>query len=182
MGPLTIEPHVRNALQSFKTAVQPQSCPAPLPQRIISVMERADANLICKLITEVQLDWGPPETSNDPVYIKHSISMVHVELLGPNELVKPDKGRLGLYDMEPGAEYGIRTHPTEEIYIMLADDVGWKGCNAQYALHLPGERPYHPLMMPHASHTHAVAFLSVYEWHGDLSTDSYVYEGIPLDR
>ena len=36
--------------------------------------------------------------------------------------------------------------------------------------------------MPHASHTRVVAFLSVYAWRGDLFTDSYVYEGIRLDR
>jgi len=83
-GPLTIEPQVRNALQSSKTAVKPQIFPALLPQCVINVMERADANPICKLITEMQFHWGPPETSNDPIYIKHSTSKVHVELLGPN--------------------------------------------------------------------------------------------------
>jgi hypothetical protein len=37
-------------------------------------------------------------------------------------------------------------------------------------------------MMPHASRTHEVAFLSVYAWYGDLSTDNYVYEGIPSNK
>ena len=84
--------------------------------------------------------------------------------------------------MKPGAEYGIRTHAAEEIYIMLAGDIDWKRYNAPYALHLPGEQSYHPSMMPHESRTHKVAFLSVYAWRGDLFTDSYVYEGIRLDR
>ena len=180
-GPLTIESQVRSALQSSKATFGPQSCRAPLPQAFINVMERADANPICKLITEMQFNWAPPQTSSHPLYIKHSISKVHVELLGPNGLIKSDEVRLGLYDMKPGAEYGIRTHAAEEIYIMLAGDVDWKCCDATYAPHLPGERSHHPSMMPHASRTHG-AFLSVYAWHGDLSTDSYVYEGIPSNR
>ena len=71
----------------------------------------------------MQFNWPPPETSNDPLYIKHSISKVHVELLGPNGLVKSDKVRLALYGMKPGAEYEIRTHVAEEIYIIPAGDV-----------------------------------------------------------
>ena len=181
-GPLAIESHVRHALQSSKTNVKPQSCPAPLPQSFINVMERADANPICKLITEMQFHWAPPETSSDPLYIKHSISKVHVELLGPNGLVKSDRVRLGLFGMKPDSEYGIRKHAAEEIYIMLAGDVDWKRRDAPYAIHLPGERSYHPSMMPHASRTREVAFLSVYAWYGDLSTDSYVYEGIPSNK
>ena len=127
-------------------------------------------------------NWAPPETSNDTLYIKHSISKVHVELLGPNGLVKSDKVCFGLYGIKPGAEYRIRTHAAEEIYIMLAGDVDWKLYSAPYALHLPGERSYQPSIMPHASRTHEVAFLSVYALHGDLATHSYVYEGIRLDR
>ena len=84
--------------------------------------------------------------------------------------------------MKPGAEYRIIAHAAEEISIMLAGDVDWKYCSAPYALHLPGERSYHLSMMPHASRTHKVAFLSVHAWHGDFATNSYVYEGIPLDR
>ena len=182
VGPLTIESHVRNPLQSSKATVEPQSFPVPLPQSSINVMERTNANLICKLITEMQFNWAPPETSSDPLYIRHSISKVHVELLGPNGLVKSDKVRLGLYGMKPGAEYGIRTHAAEEIYIMLAGDVDGKRCEATYAPHLTGEQSYHPSMMPHAFRTREVAFLSVYVWHGDLSIDSYVYEGIPSNR
>ena len=181
-GPLTIESQVRSALQSSKATFGPQSCRAPLPQAFINVMERADANPICKLITEMQFNWAPPQTSSDPLYIKHSISKVHVELLGPNGLVKSDRVRLDLFGMKPDSEYGIRTHAAEEIYIMLAGDVDWKRCDAPYAIHLPGERSYHPSMMPHTSRTREVAFLSVYAWYGDLSTDSYVYEGIPSNK
>ena len=72
----------------------------------------------------MQFKWGSPETPNGPLYIEHSISKVHVEFLWPNGLVKSDKVRLALYGMKPGAEYEIRTHAAEEIYITLAGDVG----------------------------------------------------------
>ena len=71
----------------------------------------------------MQFKWGPPGTPNGPLDIKHSISKVHVELLGPNGLVKSDKVRLGLYGMKPSAEYEIRTHAEEKIYIILTGDV-----------------------------------------------------------
>jgi len=71
----------------------------------------------------MQFKWGPPNIPNSPLDIKHSISKVHVELLGPNGLVKSDKVSLGLYGMKPSAEYEIRTHAAEEISIILAGDV-----------------------------------------------------------
>ena len=86
-------------------------------------MERADVNPIWSIVTEMQFKRGSPETPNGPLYIKHSISKVHVEFLGPNGLVKSDKVRLALYGMKPGAEYEIRTHVAEEIYIIPAGNV-----------------------------------------------------------
>ena len=35
------------------------------------------------------------------------------------------------------------------------------------------------LLMPHASKTEDQAFMSVYAWIGDLSTDAYEYSGLP---
>ena len=66
----------------------------------------------------MQFKWGPPATPNGPLDIKHSISKVHVELLGPNGLVKSDKVRLSPYGMKPDSGYGIRTHAAEKIYII----------------------------------------------------------------
>lgn len=176
-----IESHVRNALQSALTEVEIPSCTVPLPQPFINVMARIDAHPICKLIAEMPFNWVPPQTSNDPLYSKHSISKVHVELLGPGGIVNSDEVRLGLYGMMPNAEYGIRMHAAEEIYIMLAGAVDWKRSEAPYKHHLPGDRSYHPSMMPHANRTQELPFMSVYAWHGDISTESYLYKGIPLN-
>ena len=176
-----IESYVRNALQKAQTEVALPRSTAPLPEPLIDVMERIDAHPICKLIAKAPFNWVPPQTSSDPLYAKHSKSKVHIELLGPGGLVNSDEVRLGLYGMMPNAEYGMRTHEAEEVYIMLAGAVDWKLSNAPYKSHFSGDRSYHPSMMPHANRTRELAFMSVYAWHGDLSTESYVYSGIPLE-
>ena len=124
-------------------------------------------------------DWRPPETSRSPLYVKHSIFKSHVELVGPGGLVESKSIRLGLYGMLPNSEYGVRTHPAEEIYIMLAGECFWKRGDAPYSCERSNGRSYHPSLMPHASKTKGQAFMSVYAWIGDLSTNSYQYLGLP---
>ncbi|MDP5348599.1 MAG: dimethylsulfonioproprionate lyase family protein, partial [Paracoccaceae bacterium] len=81
----------------------------------LDVMTRPDALPVCSLIAALPFDWAPPQTSSTPLYVEHSRAKVHVELLGPDGLIRSDRVRLGLYGMTPHAEYGIRTHPAEEI-------------------------------------------------------------------
>ena len=111
----------------------------------------------------------------------HSLPKVHVELLGPDGLIKSNSVRLGLYGMLPNFEYGIRTHPAEEVFIMLAGAAYWRRGSAPYKVLDPGERSFHPSMMPHANKTVEAPFLSAYVWYGDISTLNYKYEGIPAD-
>ena len=144
-------------------------------------MAKPDAHPVCATISQIPFNWRPPETSKSALYAEHSRPKVHIELLGPDGLVKSDKIRLGLYGMLPNAEYGIRTHPAEEVFIMLAGEADWKRDNAPYELLRPGEQSYHPSMLPHASKTEELAFMSVYAWRGDISTDNYVYEGLPSE-
>ena len=150
-----------------------------LPAPIISVMRKSDAHPICGDIIEMPFDWRPPQTSNSPLYAKHSIFKSHVELVGPDGLVQSNALRLGLYGMLPNSEYGIRTHLAEEIYIMLAGECFWKRGDAPYCCERPNGRSYHPSLMPHALKTEDQAFMSVYAWVGDLSTDAYEYSGLP---
>ena len=178
-GPLSIESHVRSELQCANTDIDFSYSPTPLPPSFINVMNRSDSHPICKLINDTPFDWVPPKTSNDPLYIEHSKSKIHIELLGPDGLIRSDKVRLGLYGMKPNSEYGLRTHPAEELYIMLAGDSDWKRGNEPYITHYPGEQSYHPSMMPHASRTRKEAFFSVNAWHGDISTENYDYQGLP---
>ena len=107
----------------------------------------------------------------------HSLRKAHVELVGPDGLVESDSIRLGLYGMKPGANYGIRTHPAEEVFVMMAGRADWKRGDAPIAELGPGERSHHPSMMPHATRTNDRAFLSVYAWIGNVTTDGYVYHG-----
>ena len=177
-GTKQIESHVCIALQKANTRVDLPNNGASLPESLLEVMLRSDADDICKLIAKIPFNWVPPQTSSDPLYSQHSVSKVHVELLGPSGLVKSQDVRLGLYGMMPNSEYGLRTHLAEEIYIMLAGSVDWKRDNAPYSRHFAGDRSYHPSMMPHASRTKSEAFMSVYAWYGDISTESYSYAGI----
>ena len=178
-GSQDIEAHVRAALREARLVENPPASPTPLPQPFLDVMARPDALPVCRLIAATPFNWAPPQTSSTPLYVEHSRAKVHVELLGPEGLIRSERVRLGLYGMMPHAEYGIRTHPAEEIYIMLAGEVDWIRGDAPYASHKPGERSHHPSMMPHASRTRDTAFMSVYAWHGDISTRDYVYAGLP---
>lgn len=179
-APVPIEQQARAALIEAAPAAMPvQVHGTPLPDGIADVMQEASAHPACRTILHTPLPWAPPQTSADPKYVAHSTPKSHVELLGPEGLVKSDKVRLGLYGYTPQAEYGIRTHPAEEVFIMMAGQAWWKRGDAPYALHGPGERSYHPSMLPHATRTTDWSFMSAYVWCGDLSTQNYVYDGIP---
>jgi len=62
---------------------------------------------------------------------------------------------------------------------MLAGESDWKRGTDPYLPHAAGKRSYHPSMMEHATRTRGYAFISVYVWHGDLSTSGYSHEGLP---
>ena len=130
-GDIEIEKIARRELSKVSRAnFGAEQCALPAP--IISVMQQSDAHPLCSDIIEMPFDWRPPETSNSPLYAKHSIFKSHVELFGPDGLVKSKALRLGLYGMLPNSEYGVRTHPAEEIYIMLAGECYWKRGDAPY--------------------------------------------------
>jgi len=150
----------------------------PLPPAYQEIFLQEDARPVCKLIAEAGFDWSPPKTSDDPAYVRDSVAKAHVELVGPDGLVKSDKVRLGLYGMLPGYEYGLRTHLAEEVFVMLAGEADWKSGDGSFTPLRAGDRSYHPSMLPHANRTRDQAFMSVYIWYGDVSTDSYVYQGL----
>ena len=177
-GDIEIEKTARRELHKVsQPKFSTKQCPLPAP--ILSVLQQPDAHPLCGDIIGMPFDWRPPETSNSPLYTKHSIFKSHVELVGPDGLVKSKALRLGLYGMLPNSEYGVRTHPAEEIYIMLAGECYWKRGDAPYCCERSNGRSYHPSLMPHASKTEEQAFMSVYAWIGDLSTDAYEYSGLP---
>ena len=177
-APTEIERAARNALTSATGL--PESLPGavPLPQSVRAVLQAADAHPVCRMILQEPLPWAPPQTSSDPTYVAHSTRKVHVELVGPDAPIRSETLRLGLYGIEPHVEYGLRTHPAAEVFIMLAGQVEWKRGDAPYQMQGPGTRSEHPSMLPHATRTQNSAFMSVYVWHGDISTDGYVYQGL----
>ena len=178
-GATDIERRALEALQKASFEKFKSAKSTPLPAEIVNVMEEEQSHPICKSILRAELDWCPPTTSNDKLYIEHSKRKAHVEILGPNGLISSNSVRIGLYGMLSQSEYGIRTHPAEEIYIALAGVSYWKRGNDEYQELLPGESSYHPSLMPHASKTEKKAFMSVYVWNGDISMDNYRYKGLP---
>ena len=150
-----------------------------LGKPFLDVMTRENAIPICADILNFPFAWVPPKTSDDPLYTAHSHSKVHVELLGPQGIIKSKFVRLGLYGILPNSEYGIRTHPAEELFIMLAGQAEWLRGAGKYELKKAGEYSYHPSGMRHATKTTNSAFMSVYIWSGDVSTEKYQYLGLP---
>lgn len=151
-----------------------------LSEPFVDVMKREDATNVCKEIMEIPFEWRPPETSDDPLYVAHSHTKVHVELLGPDGIIQSKNIRLGLYGILPYSEYGIRTHPADEVFIMLAGEAEWLRGTENYHVKNVGEYSYHPSGMRHATKTNHLAFMSVYIWSGNISTEDYQYQGIPV--
>lgn len=178
-GDLAIERQARAALLAANPSARYQGPVQPLPDSMVQVLSAPDAHPTCRKLLDTPLNWVPPQTSSDPAYVAHSHKKVHVELIGPGGLVPSDGIRLGLYGIGPQSEYGLRTHPAEEVFVMMAGRVLWKRGEAPYLMHGPGERSYHPSMLPHATRTEEMAFMSVYVWSGDISTDNYSYAGLP---
>ncbi len=179
-GPNAIDDVARAALTKAASGPLPSiEGGTPLPQPFLDVMAADDAHDVCRLITQIPFTWTPPQTSTDPLYIAHSVKKAHVELVGPNGLCTADHVRIGLYGILPHTEYGIRTHAAEETFKMLAGEAYWIRGTAPYRLAIAGEESYHPSMLPHATKTAEKAFMSIYVWAGDVSLDSYDYQGIP---
>ena len=102
-GDMEIEKTARRELRKVSQAnFSTNQCALPAP--IVSVMQQSDAHRLCDDITQMPFDWRPPETSKSPLYAKHSVFKSHVELVGPNGLVKSESVRLGLYGMLPHSE------------------------------------------------------------------------------
>lgn len=176
-GPLPIEIQASEALLNAASTAEFSGISSVLRPPFLEAMAQPNAHPVCKLISEAALPWAPPKTSGNAQYIKDSLCKAHVEILGPGGLVRSDAVRIGLYGMMPNSAYGIRTHPAEETYIMLAGEAWWKRDNNEYVVSVAGERSYHPSMMEHGTRTESQAFMSIYAWVGDLSTDNYVYKG-----
>ena len=177
----SIESNAKAELRRLKAQIGPLGKSSRLKEPFLDVMARDDAHPICSLIGEVPFHWAPPETSSAPLYKDHSHFKAHVELLGPTGLVTSSKIRLGLYGMLPHSEYGIRTHPAEETYIMLAGSAFWKVDDAPFGQLFTGQRSYHPSMVTHATRTGDDAFMSIYIWDGDIAAEKYRYFGLPED-
>ncbi len=153
------------------------TCP-PVPDDIAAVMNAGDAHPVCTTILTSPIPWMIPKTSDTPEYFEVSQKKIIAELVGPNGVVKRDGIRVGVYGISPGVDYGIRSHPAEEIFVLLAGHSDWlSGDERELKEYGPGTRRHHLSMMPHATRTRDSAFMSIYVWTGDVSYENYVYTG-----
>lgn len=176
-GTADIEKNARSALLAATCPKALTDNKTTLKAPFSDIMLQNDAHPICDSILRMNFNWSPPTTIDEESYIRDSINKLHVELIGPSGIVNSNSIQIGLYGMLAHNKYGIRTHPAEEVYIMLAGEVFWKVGNTEYLRHTAGQRSYHPSMVPHANKTENKAFMSVYVWQGDISTENYVYNG-----
>ncbi len=179
-GDLPIETKGREALlKHANDAFSDPAASTPLPQTVLDIMAAEGAHPCCSILASAPLPWAPPITSDDPDYLAVSTRKALVELIGPEGLVKSNDIRMGVYGIQPGVDYGIRTHPAEEIFVTIAGRADWLMADEGYTEHGPGSRRYHRSMVPHATRTRDSAFMSIYIWTGDVSFENYVYSGDP---
>ena len=169
-------------MQRARAEVPPKQDFVTLAPPFLDVMALDPALPICDLIAQLPFQWAPPKTSSDPLCEEHSHFKRMSNYLRRPGLVTSSQVRIRLYGMLPHCKYGIRTHPAEETYIMLAGSVLWKVVDAPYQQLFPGEKSHHPSMAPHATRTGEDAFMSIYIWDGDIATDQYRYFGLPDDE
>ena len=96
---LEIERKAIEALQNASFQDYKTDKHTSLPKELVNVMQEEQAHEICKSILKAELDWCPPKTSTDKLYIEHSKRKAHLEILGSNRLIKSYVVRIGLYDM-----------------------------------------------------------------------------------
>ena len=176
-GTADIEKNARSALLAATCPKALTDNKTTLKAPFSDIMLQNDAHPICDSILRMNFNWSPPTTIDEESYIRDSINKLHVELIGPSGIVNSNSIQIGLYGMLAHNKYGIRTHPAEEVFIMLAGEVFWKAGSTEYLRHTAGQRFYNPSMVPHANKTENKAFMSVYVWQGDISTENYVYNG-----
>ena len=89
-------------------------------------MGEKQAHRICKSIQTAELDCYASKTVTGTLFIKKSKLKAHEKILEPNGVIKIDMVRIGPYGKPSLSEYGIRTHPAEEIYTAVARLSYWK--------------------------------------------------------
>ena len=172
-----IEQQAHEALLGADPPDRANGDPVPLSAAFKDILCAPDALPVAALILETPLPWSTPGVSDDPGYAALGQTKVHVDCIGPQGICRSDTLRVGLYGILPGVEYGLRTHPAEEVFIMIAGEALWQRGDAPYVKARPSERSHHPSMLPHATKTEDRAFMSLYVWAGDISTENFTYHG-----
>lgn len=97
---------------------------------------------------------------------------VVADLMGPEQLIRCDHLRAGLYYQKPDSRIGLHSHAAEETYVIIAGTAYWTAGETHRQLG-PGDYVHHSTYLPHACATGPEGVLAAWRWSGDIGKDSY---------
>ena len=97
---------------------------------------------------------------------------VVADLMGPEQAIRCDTLRAGLYYQRPNTRYGLHSHAADETYVIIAGAANWTAGDMQRRLG-PGDYVHHTTYLPHACETGPEGVVALWRWSGDIGKDSY---------
>ncbi len=123
------------------------------------------------------LNWRHSGSENNRNRTELSTQMLTCELIGPTGIVFDPVCRVGLFAQNANLDYPERSHPAEELFVMLSGTAMWRLDCGQEVSKLAGERVHHPSCVRHASRTIGEPMIAIWAWTGDIDFDKYELHG-----
>ncbi|MEX0343986.1 MAG: dimethylsulfonioproprionate lyase family protein [Rhizobiaceae bacterium] len=123
------------------------------------------------------LNWRQSGSENGRIRSDLSTQMLTCELIGPTGIVFDPVCRVGLFAQSSNLDYPERSHPAEELFVMLSGTAMWRLDSGQEVSKLAGERVHHPSCVRHASRTVSEPLIAIWAWTGDIDFDKYELHG-----
>lgn len=124
-----------------------------------------------------RLNWRYSGSENGKIRSSLSEQMLTCELVGPTGVVFEPDCRVGLFAQNAYLDYPERSHPAEELFVMLSGTALWRRSNCDETPKLAGGRIYHQAGERHASRTIAEPIVAIWVWTGDIDFDKYELHG-----
>ncbi len=124
-----------------------------------------------------RLDWRYSGSENGRIRLELGTQMLTCELIGPTGMVFDPICRVGLFAQNANLDYPERSHPAEELFVMLSGAAMWRLASADEVPKLAGERVHHLSCERHASRTAGDPFIAIWAWTGDIDFDKYELHG-----
>ncbi len=124
-----------------------------------------------------KLNWRHSGSENGKIRNDLSAQMLTCELVGPTGIVFDPDCRVGLFAQNANLDYPERSHPAEELFVMLSGSAFWRRSGMDETVRMAGGRIHHFSGERHASRTAAEPFVAVWVWTGDIDFDKYELHG-----